>query len=168
VKEKGAIETPKKICPTCGKPVAGERRPGSLTAFLFGASDCACSRGRDPAKAARHSSTGQAVDESDFCPKCGLRTVAEVRDGSLTGFLFQSTRCKCPPDQAFADGEMSAKFWKLKQAGSGTTFVRAAAAPSRTAASSIDLAPGAIIGGVYEIAELIGRGGMGRSIWQGM
>lgn len=39
--------------------------------------------------------------------------------GALTGFLFQDTGCKCPPDQGFADGKMSARFWKLMQAGNG-------------------------------------------------
>ncbi len=160
MKQKEANDTLRKICPVCGKPSAGGRRPGSLTAFLFGASDCACLRPGDGKK----QSLPLQKDESDFCPKCGLKIVADDRVGSLTGFLFQSTRCKCLRDQAFADGQMSAKFWKLKQAGAGTTFISAATdedRPRKSKVGSIDLAPGATIGGAYKIIELLGRGGMG-------
>jgi len=59
---------------------------------------------------------------------------------------------------------MSAKFWKLKEATSGTVFISASSAGEKSRRSgnrSIDLAPGAIIGGAYKIIELIGCGGMG-------
>ncbi len=79
----------------------------------------------------------------------------------MTGFLFQSTRCKCLPDKEFVAGNMTAKLWKLKRAGGNTIFTNAASAESRAPDSSIDLAPGATIGGVYKIIKLIGRGGMG-------
>jgi serine/threonine protein kinase len=164
VQNRNDSETLRKICPICGKPVAGNRRLGSLTAFLFGASDCSCSRAGGGPKASRASSAEPANDDSEFCPKCGLEIVRDARDGSLTGFLFQSTRCKCPADKAFADGQMSARFWQLKQTGSGTVFISSAIEDekfNRSSTSSIDLAPGAIIGGAYKIFELIGRGGMG-------
>jgi len=113
------------------------------------------------AKAAPSASSNLAIDDSDFCPKCGLKIATNTRDGSLTGFLFQSTRCKCPPDMNFAQGKMTAKLWKLKQAGGDTIFTSTASAASRATDRSIDLAPGATIGGVYKIIQLIGRGGMG-------
>ncbi|MBU6454965.1 MAG: protein kinase [Cyanobacteria bacterium REEB67] len=59
---------------------------------------------------------------------------------------------------------MSAKFWKLKKADNGTTFISGTDHTNRSeqsAAGSIDLVPGALIGGVYRIVTLIGRGGMG-------
>jgi len=154
-------ETLKDICPTCGKRRAGGSRLGSLTGFLFGASNCACSLAGKSAKAGPVSPGGPAADEIDFCPKCGLQIVSEARDGSLTGYMFQSTRCKCPPDQAFADGKMSSRFWKLKEAGAGTIFMGGTDKGKRAGNDSIDLVPGAIIGGVYKIVQLIGRGGMG-------
>jgi len=101
------------------------------------------------------------TDSSQFCPQCGLKIAADSEVGSLTAFLFQDTRCKCPPDQAFADGQMSDRFWKLKKAGAGTIFARGSTSKSASKAPSIDLAPGATIGGIYKIIELIGFGNMG-------
>jgi serine/threonine-protein kinase len=63
--------------------------------------------------------------------------------------------------RAHSEGEMSARFSKLKEAGSGTIFLSAASEPGPSATTSIDLAPNAIIGGVYKIDHLVGRGGMG-------
>jgi serine/threonine protein kinase len=161
VNEKRGDETLNQLCPTCGKRVAAGRQAGSLTAYLFGALDCSCARAGRPQKASDEWIEAQPSDGSDFCPKCGLQIVTNAKDGSLTGFLFQSTRCKCPPDQAFADGKMSAKFWKLKQTNGVTIFSSDSSTPGPGATSSIGLAPGATIGSVYKIIELIGRGGMG-------
>jgi serine/threonine protein kinase len=161
VRENEVGKTLKKVCPSCGKRIAGGRRSGSLTAYLFGESDCVCSQRAGRPKISLASSKSRPDEDSDFCPKCGLQIATESKDGSLTGFLFQSTRCKCPPDQAFADGKMSAKFWKLKQADSSTIFTTVVTEPSRGAPNSIGLVPGATIGGAYKIIELIGRGGMG-------
>ncbi len=49
---------------------------------------------------------------------------------------------------------------KLKKDGAGTIFARGST-KSTTRAPSIDLAPGATVGGVYKIIELIGIGNMG-------
>jgi serine/threonine protein kinase len=161
VKEVETGDTEKELCLKCGKRIAQNKRPGSLTSYLFSHPDCACQRAGDQAKIVQSSSKGQRDGESDFCPKCGLRTATDSSSGSLTGFLFQSTRCKCPGDPAFADGAMSAKFWKLKETGGGTIFTTATDTPSRATSSSIDLLSGAIIGGAYRIIKLLGRGGMG-------
>jgi serine/threonine protein kinase len=56
---------------------------------------------------------------------------------------------------------MSARFWKLKEAGSGTVFIATRGEDDKRKSNSINLARGAIIGGAYRIIELIGRGGMG-------
>jgi serine/threonine protein kinase len=169
LKEKKAGNKERELCPKCGKAIARERRSGSLTSYLFGGSDCLCSGAGVQGKSHRASDDvlntarydNADADNGSFCPKCGLKVVASAKEGSLTGFLLQSTRCKCPPDQAFADGQMSSKFWKLKQAGSGTIFSSTTDEPDRAAARSVDLLPGAIIGGAYKIINLLGRGGMG-------
>jgi len=145
--------TNKQTCAKCGKRIASESRDGSLTSYLFRTFDCNCNR-----SSAVHSA--KADNENDFCPTCGLVVAPESKGGSLTGFLFQSTRCKCPRNEAFSAGKMSAKFWKLK-GGSDTIFVPAGAVEKKAAVPLVGLKQGALIGGVYNIIELIGRGGMG-------
>jgi serine/threonine protein kinase/Tfp pilus assembly protein PilF len=69
----------------------------------------------------------------------------------------------CPKDQS-ADGEMAEKFLKLKEADAGNTFnSQSTTDPSdgKKADLSIDLLQGAVIGGIYRINKLIGKGGMG-------
>ena len=140
-------------CPKCGKKIAGENRGGSLTGYLFKAFDCNCG-------ASDQKLFSKADNGNEFCPVCGLVIAAESKDGSLTGFLFQSTRCKCAKGVDFNTGKMSSKFWKLK-AGNDTIFVQAGASEKKLEAPLVGLKAGATIGGVYEIIELIGRGGMG-------
>jgi len=161
VKTKAGGNTLKEICPTCGKRIAPNRRPGSLTSYLFGAFDCSCTGAGAAPQPQPFSDSAADRDDSDFCPKCGLMIAAPSEDGSLTGFLFQDTRCKCPPDQAFAHGRMSDRFWKMKKAGAGTTFISSSEEAGKSKAMSIDLLPGATIGGAYKIIKLIGHGGMG-------
>jgi hypothetical protein len=90
--------------------------------------ECSCDATLPAASPQSQMST---TEDGEFCPKCGLRIGVKTRDGSLTGFLFGSTRCKCPPDQAFADGKISARFYQLQKAGAGTTFI-GADAPAKT------------------------------------
>lgn len=164
LKEREASDTAKALCPACGKRISPNRRPGSFTSYLFSAFDCACSRAGALGQGQPASQNPDQGEDNDFCPKCGLRIASNSKEGSLTGFLFQDTRCKCLPDQAFAEGKMSDRFWKLKRAGTGTIFISSSAQeerPNQLEAPSIDLAPGAIIGGAYKIIKLIGRGGMG-------
>jgi serine/threonine protein kinase len=162
VTEQAGDKGTKLTCPICGKRIGSSSRFGAVTSLLFGDSECTCSRLDDAAKGAPASSRSQASDDSDRCPKCGLKIAGGSRNSSLTGSLLQSSQCQCPPDPAFADGAMSAKFWKLKQDGGGSIFtIPANEGRGAVTANSIDLAPGAIIGGVYRIVELIGRGGMG-------
>jgi serine/threonine protein kinase len=100
----------------------------------------------------------QQVAESteEICPKCGK----------------QFPLCICNAFQAAAawpnlgkksdlDVDMTARFLRLKETGTGTLFVSASAEPHPFSGISIDLAPEAIIGGVYQIISLVGRGGMG-------
>jgi serine/threonine protein kinase len=146
-------------CPTCGKPVASEEQAGDLAAHLFQSNYCFCRA------QGQQNQSNKGPDRYDFCPKCGLKLAKASLPGSLTGYLFQDVRCKCPPEADFAEGAMSGKLWKLKQAGMGTTFANLGQEAKTSAQShlfsTIDLAEGAIIGGAYQIIEMIGRGGMG-------
>ncbi len=158
---KESSDSNKKICPACGKQICSDKRSGSITSYLFGADICTCPAGGKLEVASQNSFQNQFEEESNFCPKCGLQIVSDSHDGSLTGYLFQSTRCKCLPDQAFADGNMTARFWRLKESGDSHIFKSSSASSNVPAGRSIDLVPGAVIGGIYKIIRLLGRGGMG-------
>jgi serine/threonine protein kinase len=154
-------DSPSSLCPTCGKPLLDNKRRGSLTSFLFGASFCSCasnSAATPPPPPALH---GEVHSNSNLCPKCSLEIDGKSRKGSLTAFLFRFTRCQCPANDLNYSGKMSARLSKLKQADCGTLFIRAASQSGQQSKSAIDLAPGATIGGAYKIIKLIGRGGTG-------
>jgi len=125
----------------------------------------ALGRGRKGGQpAAAESSGSREADSSEFCLDCGLRKSDAGAAGSITDFLFQSTRCKCPVAGAVADEDMAKKFWQLKQDNLGRTFSQIPLQGRRgqpELRASIDLLPGAIIGGAYKIEKLIGSGGMG-------
>jgi len=105
-------------------------------------------------------SDGRAGKQSgDFCPRCGLVKERKKNIGSLTGYLFQDTRCRCAVDEDFKQESMSQKFWKLKA--SGELVASRENLEDGKARTRVNLVPGAIIAGVYEIKSLIGRGGMG-------
>ncbi len=97
-------------------------------------------------------------NDDDFCPRCGLLIAGTSKPGSRAGHFNQDQICRCPPDPAFTQGHMTQRLLTLKQSDDGTTF-----APSfqSSDAGLINLAPGAIIGGSYEIIRMIGKGGMG-------
>jgi serine/threonine protein kinase len=63
-------------------------------------------------------------------------------------------------DRPRSEGEMSARFSELKEAGSGTFFADVITVDNQ-APISIGLAQGAIIGGVYKIIRFVGSGAMG-------
>jgi serine/threonine-protein kinase len=94
-----------------------------------------------------------------------LQKVADGQTGSITAFLFQGTRCKCQPKNQAPDNDMADRFWRLKEEGLGKTFSSDAAIidirRKTDEPTSIDLLPGAVIGGVYGIVRLIAKGGMG-------
>ena len=153
-------------CPHCGKRIASSERAGSLTSYLFQSLNCTCAQGSARAQAL----AADKPQKSTLCPDCGLKLPESSKVGSLTGFLFQDTRCKCPPRSDAGDGEMAMRFWKLKEAGMGNTFgdtkggdnqegIQPGAKKSNR--TTIDLLPGAVIGGTYKIIEMIGSGGMG-------
>jgi len=121
-------------CSLCGKKIADGSRAGSLTSFLFQDNSCRCSM-----LPSAPSKPGSLSSAATFCPRCGLQKSSGQREGSLTGFLFQDTRCKCLPEEL-----------------AGLDLGQA-----KQAYKSIDLTPGVVIGRLYRITSLIGRGAMG-------
>ena len=107
-----------------------------MTSYLFQPFACNCAARGDKL----HEPVQADSNSPGFCRRCGLQMATGAAAGSLTGFLFQDTRCKCPPE---SQGD------------------KLLAADKQWSAANIDLAPGTIIGGTYRIIELIGRGGMG-------
>jgi serine/threonine protein kinase len=156
------------LCPDCGKRIAQAARAGSLTSYLFQPFQCRCVKaGERPiaGSSLRLTQYRNASKSSQiFCPDCGLQVVSGGRIGSLTGFLFQSTRCKCSGKSQSAGGEMAERFRILKRAAAGNTFDSTSMTElgdETKVSASIDLLPGAVIGGQYRIIQLIGKGGMG-------
>jgi len=98
-------------------------------------------------------------EKQSVCRRCGKPLSAPEKAGSLTGYLFQDTRCRCAEDEAFDAASMSQKFWKLKA--SGELVASREDMDGGKGRARVNLAAGAIIAGVYEIRQLIGRGGMG-------
>ncbi len=107
--------------------------------------------------------SSQTTDQT--CLKCGKKR------GSQSG--GEEDVCSCSnllaaaawPNLGKREGgdsvDRTAKFLRLKELGTGTIFLPASTEPGPMLPITIDLAPGAIIGGVYQIIDLIGRGGMG-------
>ncbi len=169
--DKGNIGEADRLCPDCGKRIAGSSRAGSLTSYLFQPFSCTCADGSGKGQPGPGSGTPpeagphrQQAPDKIFCPVCGLQRATSSQLGSLTGFLFQNTRCKCAIKEQSADGEMAERFWQLRQAEGGTTFDGTSMATDidqTVPRASVGLRPGAVIGGAYRIIRLIGKGGMG-------
>jgi len=125
-------------CQRCGKRIEAESHAGSITSYMFQGNSCSCNReGAQPQGAPAKTDQVAGADSSqDFCKKCGLRKRSEGKAGSITSFMFQDLRCKCPDDPAEIQ---TAKF------------------PGKI----VHLEKGTIVGGTYKIVKRIGVGGMG-------
>jgi serine/threonine protein kinase len=156
-------------CPTCGKRIAEDSHSGSLTSYLFQSLNCSCGnlderltpRTDPPDKRGRGFFSKDSL--GSFCPACGLQNEQSAL-GSITGFLFQDIRCKCRVDDGLVGDGMAERFWKLKEAEADKVFASVTkdlSSDDGRAKTSINLLPGAIIGGIYRIVSLLGRGGMG-------
>jgi serine/threonine protein kinase len=161
------------ICPTCGKRIAEDSHAGSLTSYLFQSLNCSCGKiddrlMPDAGLLAKSNAGSQSKDSlgslGSFCQICGLQNYDDGVLGSITGFLFQDTRCKCPAEHMLSGDGMAERFWKLREAEVDRVFAsvtRDVLNEQGKTRTSINLLPGTIIGGNYRIVALLGKGGMG-------
>ncbi|MBS1990565.1 MAG: serine/threonine protein kinase [Cyanobacteria bacterium SZAS LIN-3] len=160
------------VCPSCGKKIAQNERAGSLTSYLFQPFYCSClgdgerliprSAGEQKTSKSRISFGKDSL--GSFCPACGLQSTSQGTLGSITGFLFQDIRCKCRPEDQLSGDDMVERFFKLKELEADKVFASVTVDVAKNdpnQSRAINLLPGAIIGGVYRIVRLIGKGGMG-------
>lgn len=150
-------------CPKCNLPRGNGIRAGSLTSFLFMDLHCQCDR----TKAVPPNPPPKS--DSKSCKRCGKVIAGPKRLGSFTGFLLKDLRCSCakPLLQGASADAMATRYrppqatWgKRKQQLQSAMRTRA----GNTFASDavlVSLAPGAIIGGSYQLLEMVGKGGMG-------
>lgn len=148
----------RETCPDCLLPRLPQGANMARTSMLFASLHCMCDQekgldrgyGYDRVKA-RSRSTG---DEHPRCPQCHKRIV-EQRVGSLTSFLFQSTRCTCKRSGAMRSNPMATRI--LSKTNTKTKVHR----PHNLKQRFERLQSGDIIGGSYELVRPIGEGGMG-------
>lgn len=105
---------------------------------------------------------------SKSCQRCGKVIAGPKRLGSFTGFLLGDLRCSCatPLLQGASANAMETRYrppqatWgKRKQQMQTAMRTRVGNFAGDTAL--ISLTPGAIVGGCYQLLEMIGKGGMG-------
>ncbi|MBP6351172.1 MAG: serine/threonine protein kinase [Candidatus Obscuribacter sp.] len=149
-------------CPKCNLPCGSSARAGSLTSFLFMDMHCQCDNLN------RQANKGRAAADSKSCKRCGKVIAGPKRLGSFTGFLLGDLRCSCatPLLQGASANAMETRYrppqatWgKRKEQMQTAMRTRVGNFASDTAL--ISLAPGAIVGGCYQLLEMIGKGGMG-------
>ncbi len=156
------------LCRDCGKPPQ-VARAGSLTSYFFPYNYCQCSNKQSPSQRPTNSNGADSV-----CPNCGKSRPTNRRLGSFTSFLFQELRCKCAgagSNSRSHDSQQSAK--SLNELDKRTTtahrftekkrFTQGARRLStlEKTAKQTDFRAGDIVGGVFKIISVIGRGGMG-------
>jgi len=132
------------VCKICGKSVA---RKGSLTSFVFQNSFCQCQLAGGVAEVRQSSSA--------VCKTCKKFQGVNARDGSITAFLFGALRCSCPPPgpKLTVPRRTSTDRFLQKQ------HLRRKNKIGES--NSENFTYGAIIGGVFEVQSIIGKGGMG-------
>ncbi|MBK7749472.1 MAG: serine/threonine protein kinase [Candidatus Obscuribacter sp.] len=160
-------DKPTNACPKCAKPVATGERVGSLTSFLFMDMHCQCHISREQTDRAK------VVADSQSCKRCGKVIAGPKRKGSFTAFLLKDMRCQCDqPIAATGSGQKSAdalktRFYRpilasdTRRRGHETMRQTRANQLQKSDAQLVTLSTGQIIGGCYQLASLIGQGGMG-------
>ncbi|MBK7840883.1 MAG: serine/threonine protein kinase [Candidatus Obscuribacter sp.] len=149
-------------CPKCAKPVAAGEHVGSLTSFLFMDMHCQCHN------LGKQANKGRAAADSKSCKRCGKVIAGPKRLGSFTGFLLGDLRCSCAaPLLKGASANAMETRYRPPQATWGKrkeqmqTAMRTRIGNFASDTALISLAPGAIVGGCYQLLEMIGKGGMG-------
>lgn len=164
-------------CPQCGKVITPADRLGSLTSFLLSDLNCSCRADRVISAGFNSASTGGGSPKQDkLCARCHKVIPDVKRVGSLTSFFFKDVRCQCPEpmlstgkasqQSGAGAGRLETRFFdsaltQLRLEQRKTFFASTQAALSADAAAFVDIAPGLVIGGTYELLDLAGQGGMG-------
>jgi len=154
------------LCRDCGKPPQAARA-GSLTSYFFHHNYCHCSNKQSPSKRPTNSNGANSV-----CSNCGKSRPANRRLGSFTSFLFQELRCTCAGSNSRRhDSHHRAKSPKGLDRRTTTAhrltekkrFTQGAKRPSTSEKKVVqaDFLAGDIVGGIFRIISVIGRGGMG-------
>lgn len=94
---------------------------------------------------------------ASFCPACGLENNAI---GSVTGVFSTNQGCHCRADDILSGDGMAERFMKLREAEADKVFATRTVAVDGMPAT-INLLPGAVVGKIYRIIALLGKGGMG-------
>lgn len=143
---------------------------GSLTSFLFEDLSCTCQSGGDGDRAGAGRQSGEraalnAKTKDKLCQRCG-KIIPEIdRVGSLTSFFFKDLRCQCSTFQK--DNGLSTRFSGHKniavsrQRKHATFMAMTRSALARETEAFVELAPGQVIGGTYQLLAQAGQGGMG-------
>ena len=139
-------------CPDCLLPRLPQGANLRKTSMLFASLHCMCDQGIGLDKGGdRAKTTGSGAPR---CPRCHKRIV-EQKVGSLTSFLFQSTRCTCKQSGPMGFNPMATRI--LGKTNIKTKMHR----PQNLMQRFNRLKAGDIIGGSYELLRPIGEGGMG-------
>ncbi len=145
------------VCKTCGKTLLAEHA-GSFTAYMFQHNYCHCNKitffGRRPAA---------VVDHTEVCSRCRKAIPKENRAGSFTAFLFDNLRCQCKiPARAKTRDKNKYRDTAFRTAERKRyTDVAKSQLENISSGPNDEFKSGDIIGGVFKINEVIGRGGMG-------
>lgn len=121
-----------------------------------------CGTGGDE-KPRANNAASQAKNKDKLCQRCG-KIIPEVnRVGSLTAFFFKDLRCKCAEskDNGLATRYIGKSLIAARQRKHATFLAMTRSALAQESAAFIELAPGQIIGGTYELIAQAGQGGMG-------
>ena len=138
------------------------KQGGSLTSFLLDDLSCTCGTGGDE-KPRIKSVAGQSKSRDKLCQRCG-KIIPEVnRVGSLTAFFFKDLRCKCAvsKDNGLATRYIGKGLVAARQRKHATFMATTRSALAQESAAFMELAPGQIIGGTYQLIAQAGQGGMG-------
>jgi serine/threonine protein kinase len=100
---------------------------------------------------------------ASFCPVCGLEATAGG-SAAITGVFSSHSACQCRAEDFLSGDGMAERFMKLKEAEANRVFAsvtKNVVAGRENLPEAINLMPGAVIGKIYKIITLLGKGGMG-------